>query len=135
MKLFSKYEEPVLISGYQFVIGGVFMIFIGLIFGGKVAIPDMRAAAIFIYLAALSAVAYAVWGLLLKHNPVSRVTIFSFSTPIFGTILSTLMLDEASNTDPLNLVITLILVSLGIFLLNYVPSRPLMQKFFSKKEK
>ena len=63
----------------------------------------------------------AMWGLLLKHNPVSRVTIFSFSTPIFGTVLSTLLLDEASNTGIVNLIITLILVSLGIFLLNYMP--------------
>jgi drug/metabolite transporter (DMT)-like permease len=123
MKLFSKYEEPVLISGYQFVIGGIFMILVGIIFGGKVVISDLRSAAIFIYLAALSAVAYAVWGLLLKHNPVSRVTIFSFSTPIFGTVLSTLMLDEASNTGIINLIITLILVSLGIFLLNFQPNK------------
>ena len=119
MKRFSKYEEPVLISGYQFIIGGAFMVLIGILFGGSITIPDLRAAAIFIYLAALSAVAYAVWGLLLKHNPVSRVTIFSFSTPIFGTLLSMLMLDEASNTGVINLIITLILVSFGIFLLNY----------------
>lgn len=119
MKRFSKYEEPVLISGYQFVIGGVFMILVGIICGGSFAIPDLKAAAIFIYLAALSAVAYAVWGLLLKHNPVSKVTIFSFSTPIFGTLLSMLMLDEASNTGAINIIITLVLVSLGIFLLNY----------------
>lgn len=121
MKRFSKYEEPVLISGYQFIIGGAFMILVGIIFGGKVVIPDFTAVAIFVYLAALSAVAYAVWGLLLKHNPVSRVTIFSFSTPIFGTVLSSLMLSEESNTGIINLIATLILVSLGIFLLNYAP--------------
>ena len=140
MKLFSKYEEPVLISGYQFVIGGAFMILVGIIFGGKVVISDLRSAGIFIYLAALSAVAYAVWGLLLKHNPVSRVTIFSFSTPIFGTVLSTLLLDEASNTGIVNLIITLILVSLGIFMLNYarpqkaLPNIPAPSKKTEEKE-
>ena len=121
MKRFSKYEEPVLISGYQFIAGGAFMILLGLILGGKVVVRDIESVLVLLYLAALSAVAYALWGVLLKHNPVSKVSIFSFTTPIFGTILSTLMLEEASGTEPLNLVITLLLVSSGIFLLNYAP--------------
>ena len=121
MKRFSKYEEPVLISGYQFIAGGAFMILLGIILGGKVVVRDIESVLVLLYLAALSAVAYALWGVLLKHNPVSKVSIFSFTTPIFGTILSTLMLEEASGTEPLNLVITLLLVSSGIFLLNYAP--------------
>ena len=67
--------------------------------------------------------AYALWGMLLKHNPVSKVTIFSFTTPIFGTILSLLLLPENSGVDPLNLIITLLLVSGGILLLNYQNSK------------
>ncbi|MBQ8528543.1 MAG: DMT family transporter [Clostridia bacterium] len=121
MKRFSKYEEPVLISGYQFIAGGALMILLGLILGGKVVVRDIESVLVLLYLAALSAVAYALWGVLLKHNPVSKVSVFSFTTPIFGTILSTLMLEEASGTEPLNLVITLLLVSSGIFLLNYAP--------------
>lgn len=124
MKRFSKYEEPVLISGYQFIAGGIFMVLVGLIFGGKIQITDLTSVLVLLYLAALSAVAYALWGVLLKHNPVSKVSIFSFTTPIFGTILSTLMLTESSGTEPLNLIITLILVSAGIFLLNYQPTKP-----------
>jgi drug/metabolite transporter (DMT)-like permease len=57
--------------------------------------------------------------MLLKYNPVSRVSIFSFTTPIFGTLLSLLMLPESTGVEPINLVITLLLVSGGIFLLNY----------------
>jgi len=125
MKRFSKHEEPVLISGYQFVIGGIFMIGIGLIFGGSIRIPDFGAAMILVYLCALSAVAYALWGVLLKHNPVSRVTIFNFSTPFFGTVLSILMLPESAGTGVLNIIATLLLVSAGIFLLNFQPKKPL----------
>ena len=47
-----------------------------------------------IYLALVSAVAYTLWGCLLKHNPVSRVTIFGFLTPVFGVVLSALLLSE-----------------------------------------
>ena len=119
MKRFSKYEEPVLISGYQFIVGGAFMVVLGLCLGGRVYLLDPKGIGVLIYLAFLSAIAYALWGILLKFNPVSKVSIFSFTTPIFGTLLSALMLTEASGTEPLNLIITLVLVSAGILLLNY----------------
>ena len=119
MKRFSKYEDPVVLSGYQFIFGGAFMILLGLLFGGRVSFESTKGVIILVYLAFLSAVAYALWGMLLKHNPVSKVTIFSFTTPIFGTILSLLLLPEHSGVDPVNLIVTLILVSGGILLLNY----------------
>ncbi|MBR4836007.1 MAG: DMT family transporter [Clostridia bacterium] len=119
MKRFSKYEDPVVLSGYQFIFGGAFMILLGLLLGGRVSFESTKGVIILVYLAFLSAVAYALWGMLLKHNPVSKVTIFSFTTPIFGTILSLLLLPEHSGVDPVNLIITLILVSGGILLLNY----------------
>lgn len=122
VKRFSADEDPVVISGYQFIAGGIFLVVLGLALGGTIKLADLTGLLVLLYLAILSAVAYAVWGTLLKHNPVSRVTIFSFTTPIFGTLLSMLMLSaESSGTQPLNLVITLILVSLGILLLNYQP--------------
>ena len=122
MKRFSKHEDPVVISGYQFIVGGIFMVVVGLAFGGRVYFSDFPGYLMMGYLALLSAVAYAVWGLLLKYNPVSRVTIFSFTTPIFGTVLSMIFLaDEETNVHPVNLIITLVLVSVGILLLNYAP--------------
>ena len=119
MKRYSKYEDPVTISGYQFIGGGIFMILVGLVFGGTVQISDGKRLAVLLYLALLSAIAYSVWGILLKYNPVSKVTVFSFMIPVFGVLLSGLLLSESSNVSPLNLVITLVLVSTGIVLLNY----------------
>lgn len=119
MKRYSKYEDPVTISGYQFIGGGIFMILVGLVFGGTVQISDGKSLAVLLYLALLSAIAYSVWGILLKYNPVSKVTVFSFMIPVFGVLLSGLLLSESSNVSPLNLVITLVLVSTGIVLLNY----------------
>ena len=119
MKRFSKHEDPVVLSGYQFIFGGGFMILVGLLSGGKVSLSDPKGVAILVYLSFLSAVAYAVWGMLLKHNPVSKVTIYSFTTPIFGTVLSLLLLPESSGVDLVNLMITLLLVCGGILLLNY----------------
>lgn len=120
IKRYSPYENPVTISGYQFIVGGALMAIIGLICGGKITISNVGGVLDLIYLALLSAIAYSLWGILLKHNPVSKVTVFTCSTPIFGTILTILLLPgESTSVNPINLVITLILVSSGILLLNF----------------
>ena len=119
MKKFSAYEDPVVISGYQFIIGGGFMIIVGLIFGGRISLADTTGVAILVYLSFLSAIAYAVWGVLLKYNPASRVSIYNFTTPVFGSILSYIFLvGERENINLLNLFISLVVVSAGILLLN-----------------
>ncbi|MDD4690267.1 MAG: DMT family transporter [Eubacteriales bacterium] len=125
IKRYSKYEDPVVISGYQFAMGGLFMIIIGLITGGKVDISTLPAFGVLTYLAFLSAIAYALWGVLLKYNPVSKIAIFSFMIPVFGVLLSTIMLDENSGVPVVNLFITLVLICSGIIMLNH-------QKFTNK---
>ena len=120
IKIFSKDEDPVVISGYQFMLGGTVMIIGGILAGGRIDCFDITGAAILVYLAFLSAIAYALWGMLLKFNPVSKVTIFSFMTPVFGVILTKLMLPEESTVKLVNLLISLVLVCAGVFMLNYV---------------
>ena len=119
MKRFSRFEDPVVLSGYQFILGGAVMTAVGFILGGHIAFPSFKSVLVMLYLSLLSAVAYALWGMLLKFNPVSKVTIFSFSTPIMGVILSTLLLEEASRVTWPILLLTLLFISGGIFLLNY----------------
>ena len=122
IKRYSKYEDPVTLSGYQFIVGGIFMSIVGLIFGGKVSLDSTGGVLVLVYLALLSALAYSLWGLLLKYNPVSRVTVFNFMTPVFGVLLTMLFLPgENSAVAPWNLAITLVLVCTGIFLLNFKP--------------
>jgi drug/metabolite transporter (DMT)-like permease len=120
IKRYSPYEDPVTISGYQFIIGGAVMAIVGLVCGGKISLGSLGGVLDLIYLALLSAIAYLLWGILLKHNPVSKVTVFTCSTPIFGAILTMLLLpSESGNVNPINLIITLVLVSSGILLLNF----------------
>ena len=96
MKRYSKYEDPVVLSGYQFIAGGIFMIIVGLALGGNVSITSMSGFWVLIYLAVLSAVAYSLWGILLKHNPVSKVTVYSFTIPVFGVALSNMLLTSSN---------------------------------------
>lgn len=119
MKIYSKEENPVVLSGYQFILGGLVMIIIGGALGGRIDLQSLKGLAILTYLAFLSAIAYALWGMLLKYNPVSKVTVFSFMTPVFGVILSKIMLTESSNVSAVNVLLALALICIGIFMLNY----------------
>lgn len=119
MKRFSEREDPVIISGYQFIIGGFIMICVGVVCEGVIVIESIKAGLVLLYLAFLSAIAYALWGILLKYNPVSKVSIYSFMTPVFGVLLSNIMLAEKSNVSPINLITALILICIGITILNY----------------
>ena len=119
IKRFSNDEDPVVISGYQFILGGAFMIAVGALMGGVITLATAKAVGVLVYLAFLSAIAYALWGILLKHNPVSKVTVHSFLIPVFGVLLSSLMLTEKSGVSPVNLGIALVLICVGITTLNY----------------
>lgn len=119
IKKYSKYEDPVVISGYQFLAGGIVMIAAGAVLGGHIVIGSVKAFAVLAYLAFISAAAYSLWGVLLKYNPVSKVTIYSFCIPVFGVLLSSIMLTEQTNVAPLNLAVTLVLLCAGIITLNY----------------
>ena len=134
IKIFSKSEDPVVISGYQFMLGGAVMIIVGLIAGGKIDYVTPKGVAILVYLSFLSAIAYAVWGMLLKFNPVSKVTIFSFMTPVFGVLLTKLMLPEESTVKLVNLLISLVLVCAGVFMLNYTRQKKSIAPELTKNE-
>ncbi len=121
IKRFSAEEGPVMLSGWQFIIGGTFMTILGLVLGGRIGTVDLRGAAMLVYLAIVSAAAFSIWGTLLKHNPVSMISVFGFMNPVFGVILSFLLLSERSEAGPLRVVAALGLVALGIVIVNYTP--------------
>ncbi len=118
IKKYSQNENPVVLSGYQFFIGGVVMCIVGLIAGGKVTNFTLASTSLLIYLAMISSVAYTVWGILLKHNPVGKVTVFGFTNPMFGVILSAIFLNEGSQAFGIKGIIALVLVSIGILMVN-----------------
>lgn len=70
------------------------------------------------YLACISAVAYSLWGILLKYNPVSKVAIFGFTNQVFGVLLSAWWLGEGSAELGWNALLALILVCIGICIVN-----------------
>ena len=116
-KIFTQEEDPAVLCGYQMVLGGCVMLLIGVAFGGNVHV--MRMLHIILGLSAIYAVSYVLWTILLKYHPASKVSIHSFMTPVFGVLLSFLLLQEDGGVALPNLLIALVLVSIGILLWGY----------------
>ena len=114
-------ENPVMLSGYQFMVGGAVLAIYGTCTGGTLGGCSegslLAPILLLIYMALISAVAYSLWGLLLKYNPVSKVTVFGFTNQIFGVLLSALFLKETGTLGPQTFV-ALILVCIGIVFVN-----------------
>ncbi len=118
IKIFSRDENPVTLNGYQFFIGGVILAGIGLFMGGGLNFSGMNCVLNLLYLGFISAGAYTLWGVLLKYNPVSRVSILGFVNPVMGVLLSALFLGEGREAFSLTGILALLLVSAGVVIVN-----------------
>ena len=124
IKLYSRQHDTVIFSGYQFVFGGAVMTVIGhaglWLSGESAAVnPDdtSKAVIILVYLALVSSVAYTIWGLLLKKNDVSKISIFGFMTPVLGVVLSALLLGEGGQLG-IRHIVSLVFITAGIIVVN-----------------
>ncbi|RYE09706.1 MAG: DMT family transporter [Hyphomicrobiales bacterium] len=116
----SQNMDATVMTGWQLLFGGVALTALGLAGGGHFESFSLGAGLLVVYLAAVSAVAFALWSLLLKHNPVGSVAVYNFEIPIFGALLAALVLGE-SVLEWKNLA-ALILVSAGIWLVTRASS-------------
>lgn len=116
-KLFAQKEDPIILCGYQMGLGGIVLLVLGFALGGSFDFVGMLP--VFLCLSLIYAVSYTLWTILLKYNPPSSVTIYSFMTPVFGVIFSSLLLSEKGGVATVNLVIALVLVCAGILLWGY----------------
>lgn len=118
VKVFSRHEDTTALCGYQFLIGGIVLIIIGVSFGGTINQISVGAVFMLLYLAFLSACAFTLQGYLLKYNPVSRVAVYKSSNPLFGAVFSAIILGESEQLLSWFTLIAIALVCLGIFVIN-----------------
>lgn len=114
----SKSMGPVTLCGWQLFAGGVMLILAGVFAGGEWNWRQAGGAgiALMAYMAFISAAAFAVWTVLLKYNRMGQVTVFNFLIPVFGTILSAVILRE--NIWNPYILLSLPLVCAGIYFVN-----------------
>ena len=118
IKMYGAKENPVTLSGWQFLMGGLIMAAIGAVMGGRLHGFTLGSTLLLLYMAMISAVAYSIWGILLKHNPVGRISVFGFMNPVFGVTLSAILLREQNQAFTMQGFLSLLLVCVGIYLVN-----------------
>ncbi|MCD8307447.1 MAG: DMT family transporter [Clostridia bacterium] len=117
-RVFAKHEDPAVLYGYQFLLGGVVLVAAGLIAGGEIPVADIGAIFILIFLALISASTFTLQGYLLKYCTVSKVAIYKSLDPVFSALFSALILTEWNILfSPFNIA-ALIIVCVGIYIVN-----------------
>lgn len=109
-------QDPVVVTGYQLTGGGLILIFIGLIGHGHFDSVTAPGILLLLYMAFLSAAAFTGWTMLLKYNPASKIAVYNFLIPIFGTTFSVMFLNESIFN--LRSLLALILACTGIYIVN-----------------
>lgn len=117
IKRFSKDTDVVMLSGYQFLFGGLIMIVLGYAMGGRLHSVSYASWILLVYMGFISAAAYTLWSILLKYNSVSKISAYKFMNPIFGVVLSYVLLQEKSQMGWQTLA-ALLLVCIGIYVVN-----------------
>ena len=131
VKHLSVNIDTMIITAYQMLFGSV-TLFIVSIMGTDINSVQFNTKSTFllIYLAFISAAAFALWYSLIKYNKVGYITIYKFITPVSGVFLSAFFLvNEFIN---IYAVIALILVSIGIVIIN-MPEEYLSNRAVNKK--
>ena len=118
IKRYGKRHDPVVLSGAQFVIGGLCMTLLGFSLGGRLETVSLRGCAILGYLAFLSAAAYAVWAWLLTRWQVSRIAVFMFLQPIFGVLLGLVLVRQRLTLPLWQYALATVCISASILLVN-----------------
>lgn len=111
-----KNRDPIIVTAFQLTIGGVLLFAVGFAIGGSLNFLSVNCILILLWLSFVSATAFAIWTILLKYNDASKICVFNLLVPIFGTLLSGVILHE--NVFGVNTIVSLLLISLGIFFVN-----------------
>lgn len=82
-KKLAKGRNPVELTAFQLIFGGLLLTVIGVILGGKLDFGNINGMLILLWLSVVSAVAFTIWTALLKYHPASKITIFNLLVPIF----------------------------------------------------
>jgi drug/metabolite transporter (DMT)-like permease len=112
----SAKMEVIYSTAYQMILGSLGLVAIGAFSVGLIPFQfDLKSSLMLVYLAFLSAAGFILWNNVMKYNQVGKVSLYLFLVPIFGVILSAVLLDEPLNAF---VIAGLVLVVGGIVLVN-----------------
>jgi len=120
-KYLVKHTQPLQILFYQLFFSALFLLIISIIVEDPLfwSFSFALGFSLFYQCIIVAFLSYLVWFVLVSRYPVSLMHAFSFFTPVFGVLFSGILI--LGETISPNLIMALILVSLGMVLVNYQP--------------
>lgn len=113
----SSARSPFTIVAFSHFTGGLIMLLIGIIGGGKLIATGTASYFLLIAIVFTTAIPYMLWSQLYKYNKASIMSVYCLMTPMFGMLFTSLFFGN-SNVFSLFSVGALVLISLGILCVN-----------------
>ena len=112
----TKGIDPIKASGYNLLIGGVELLIISILLGGKLSNGGVLGYSCLLFLALASSICLMLWTSLVSANGVGRISVFQCVNPLSGAVAAALLLGE--NVLQPKYILSLILVIIGIVIVN-----------------
>ena len=120
-KAVTQHADSFSVSVLNLGVGGLALAVLGFAMGGSLHPQSAAGIPVLLFLAFISGAGYVIWALLMKNNPVSRISVFGLVNPVVNVLLSAVL-----NGEPLfewQYLAALALVCVGIWLVNKAPKK------------
>lgn len=119
VKKYGQGISSMVMTSGQMIIGSLVLLILGIWGLPQTPTITLQGVLLLLYSSLLSALAFSIWYGLLQKHPASELSMLRLFIPVFGALLSSLILGE-----PFTLynIIGLIFVALGVYIVNKGPS-------------
>ncbi len=109
------------LTAYNLTLGGGLLTVVGVIGFRSSLTVSLPGILVLLYLIFISSVGFTLWSILLSKYPIGLLSVFNFLIPVSGTVISCIILKE--NFFRWQNILSLLLVTAGIFIINRPPRR------------
>ena len=91
--IYKKLDTSYVVA-YSQLIGGIILTLLGFLLGGKLTTVNANSLLLLAYMCVASVTSYLLWGKLIKHNDISKMSILKYFEPVFGVFISGAVLGQ-----------------------------------------
>lgn len=115
-KKVMKKVAPIVVTGYSQLFGGIVLLLLGFLLGGRINYVSPYAVGIFLYICVASILGYSIWNYVVSTNDLSKLFVVKFIEPIFAGFFGMILLGE--NILTIQYLIAFILILFAIIISN-----------------
>ena len=112
-----KTVSPITSTGISQLFGGLVLLAVGLVMGGRAVFSLNSSLWIMAYICAASVVSYCIWFGIVKNGELSKLFIIKFAEPVFACLFGAVILGE--DILKIQYLTAFVLISGGILISNY----------------